>query len=70
MRDRAVDAATAVARAQELLDKAYAAQKQYAQFDQDRVDRIIANMAKIGYENAERLARMAVDETKIGKYEE
>ena len=42
----AVDAATAVARAQELLDKAYAAQKQYAQFDQDRVDRIIANMAK------------------------
>lgn len=66
----AVDAATAVARAQELLDKAYAAQKQYANFDQDRVDRIIANMAKVGYENAERLARMAVDETKIGKYED
>ena len=66
----AIDAATAVARAQELLDKAYAAQKQYAQFVQDRVDRIIANMAKIGYENAERLARMAVDETKIGKYED
>ncbi|MBO5783551.1 MAG: acetaldehyde dehydrogenase (acetylating) [Clostridia bacterium] len=66
----AVDAAVAIARAQELLDKAYAAQKQYANFDQDRVDRIIANMAKVGYENAERLARMAVDETKIGKYED
>ncbi len=60
-------AAAAVERARELIDKACAAQKDYAEFAQDRVDRIVENMAKVGFENASRLAKMAVDETGIGR---
>lgn len=65
-----MDTTAAIAHARELLDRAYEAQKKYAEFDQERVDRIVANMARVGYENAMKLARMAVDETHIGKYED
>ncbi len=59
--------ALAIARAKELLQKAYDAQKLFADFDNERVNRICENMARVGYENAERLAKMAVEETGIGK---
>lgn len=60
-------AANAVERAKALIDKAYEAQQLYAEFDQDRVNRIVENMARVGFENAAKLAKLAVEETGIGR---
>lgn len=38
-------------------------------FDQKRVDQVVRMMAKVVYDNAEDLARMAVEETRMGVYE-
>ena len=62
--------ALAVSRAKELVQKAYDAQKLFADFDQERVNRICEAIAKAGYENAVRLANMAVEETGIGRAED
>ena len=53
-----------------LIDKARAAQKKFETFNQQQVDRAVRVVAKIVYDNAEELARMAVDETKMGVYED
>ncbi len=50
--------------------KARAAQAIYEGFSQEQVDAIVRGMAKYVYDNAETLARMAVDETGIGNYED
>ena len=55
---------------QELIAKARAAQSVYEAFSQEKVDAIVRDMAKYVYDNAEALARMAVDETGIGNYED
>ncbi len=55
---------------QELVAKARAAQAIYEGFSQEQVDAIVRDMAKFVYDNAETLARMAVDETGIGNYED
>jgi succinate-semialdehyde dehydrogenase len=55
---------------QELVAKARAAQAIYEGFSQADVDAIVRDMAKYVYDNAETLARMAVDETGIGNYED
>jgi succinate-semialdehyde dehydrogenase len=55
---------------QELVTKARAAQAVYEAFSQAQVDAIVRDMAKYVYDNAEPLARMAVDETGIGNYED
>ena len=55
---------------QELISKARAAQAVFESFSQERVDAIVKGIGKYVYDNAEILARMAVDETGIGVYED
>src|SRR6201988_343822 len=55
---------------QELVAKARKAQAIFEEFSQEKVDAIVRDMAKFVYDNAESLARMAVDETGIGNYED
>jgi succinate-semialdehyde dehydrogenase len=61
---------TTSSQVQELLAKARAAQAAYEAFSQEQVDAIVRGIAKYVYDNAEPLARMAVDETGIGRYED
>jgi len=53
-----------------LVAQARRAQAIYEKFSQEQVDAICRDMAKFVYDNAEKLARMAVDETGIGVYED
>jgi succinate-semialdehyde dehydrogenase len=55
---------------EELVAKARAAQAVFETFSQEQVDAIVRDIAKYVYDNAEPLARMAVDETGIGVYED
>jgi len=55
---------------QALVATARTAQSIYEQFSQEQVDAICHDMAKYVYDNAEMLARMAVDETGLGVYED
>jgi len=55
---------------QALVATARMAQSIYEQFSQEQVDAICHDMAKYVYDNAEMLARMAVDETGLGVYED
>jgi succinate-semialdehyde dehydrogenase len=55
---------------QELVAKARAAQAIFEDFSQEQVDGIVRDLGKFVYDNAEKLARMAVDETGIGNYED
>lgn len=50
--------------------KAKAVQEVLAGFQAEQIDRIVAAMAEAGQANAEWLARMAVDETKFGVFED
>src|SRR6185369_5742359 len=54
----------------QLVAKARVAQAAFESFSQEQVDAIVRDMAKYVYDNAETLARMAVDETGIGVYED
>ncbi len=54
----------------ELVQKAKEAQLEFRAYDQTRVDRIVKAMADAGYEAAERLGRMAHEETGFGKPED
>ncbi|MBC8279064.1 MAG: aldehyde dehydrogenase family protein [FCB group bacterium] len=56
--------------ARDLAERAYAASRQMRSFSQADVDRICENMAKKGYEAAESLAKMAVEETGFGKWQD
>jgi len=53
---------------QDLVAKARVAQAAYESFSQEQVDAIVRGIGKYVYDNAEMLARMAVDETGIGDY--
>ena len=53
-----------------LVGKARVAQADYESFSQEQVDAIVRDLGKYVYDNAEKLARMAVDETGIGVYED
>ena len=55
---------------QELLTRARGAQAIFELFSQKQVDAIVKGIGKYVYDNAEPLARMAVDETGIGVYED
>jgi succinate-semialdehyde dehydrogenase len=55
---------------QELIEKARVAQAAFESFSQEKVDAIVKGIGKYVYDNAEMLARMAVDETGIGVYED
>src|SRR5258706_7775465 len=54
----------------QLIGKARTAQATFDQFTQAQVDAIVKGIGKYVYDNAEPLARMAVDETGIGVYED
>lgn len=53
-----------------MIAKARAAQKIYATFSQEQVDAIVRAIGKAVYDNAEELARDAVEETGMGVYED
>lgn len=55
---------------QELVKKARVAQAAFESFPQDQVDAIVKGIGKFVYDNAEMLARMAIDETGIGDFED
>ena len=61
---------TTTTQVQELVFKARIAQAAYDSFSQEQVDAVIKGIGKYVYDNAEMLARMAVDETGIGVYED
>ena len=54
----------------QLVAKAKVAQAAFESFTQEQVDAIVKGIGKYVYDNAEPLARMAVDETGIGVYED
>lgn len=54
----------------QMVEKARMAQKAYEDFSQEQVDAIVKAMGKVVYDNAEMLARLAVDETAMGVYED
>src|SRR5262252_11100812 len=54
----------------QLVAKARVAQAAFEPFSQDQVDVIVKGIGKYVYDNAEELARMAVDETGIGVFED
>src|SRR3989454_2206654 len=62
--------ATTDTQIQELIAGARVAQAAFESFSQEQVDAIVKGIGKYVYDNAELLARMAVDETGIGVYED
>ena len=54
----------------EMIEKARAAQMAFESYDQAGVNAIVKAIAKVVYDNAEELARDAVDETTMGVYED
>lgn len=52
-----------------LVEKARKAQKVFEQYPQETVDQAVRAIGKVVYDNAEMLAKMAVDETGMGNYE-
>jgi succinate-semialdehyde dehydrogenase len=64
---RAISADTEI---EQLITKARTAQATFEKFSQEKVDAIVRDIAKYVYDNAAPLARMAVDETGIGHYED
>jgi len=53
-----------------LIEKARVAQAAFEKaFDQQAVDAILRDMAKVTFTRAEELARLAVEETRMGNYE-
>src|ERR1043166_923385 len=54
----------------QLVAKARVAQAAYESFTQEQVDAIVKGIGKYVYDNAETLARMEVDETGLGVYED
>jgi succinate-semialdehyde dehydrogenase len=53
-----------------MLQKARTAQAAFAAFEPGTGGRIVRAIAKVVYDNAEELARIAVDETRMGVYED
>lgn len=55
---------------EELIKKSRAAQKEYEKFSQSQVNDIVRAISKVVYDRAEELAKMAVEETQMGVYED
>lgn len=53
-----------------LIEKSRIAQKEFEKFDQQQVDAVVKAIAKVVYDNAVDLARMAADETRMGVFED
>lgn len=56
--------------ARDLVTKAHEAQKIFSKFSQAEVDRIVQAMAEAAFDASERLAKQAVTETRMGRYED
>src|SRR5262245_22752176 len=56
--------------ARQCVEKAHQAQQVFSEFSQERVDSVVEAMAEAGLRGAESLARLAVEETGFGKYED
>lgn len=59
-----------IQQARDLVETASKAQHLFKEATQEQVDRIVKAMAEAGEAHAERLARLAVDDTKMGRYED
>lgn len=55
---------------QNMIEKARIAQQQFEQFSQKQVDAIVRAIAKVVYDNAEELAKDAIEETEMGNYDD
>lgn len=55
-----------MAEARDLIERAYAAWQQFQNFSQEQVDRVVEAVAEAAAANAERLAKLAVEETGYG----
>lgn len=55
---------------EELVNKSREAQREYEKFTQEHVDEIVRELGKIIYDRAEELSKMAVEETRMGVYED
>ena len=55
---------------QDLVHRAHNAQAIYESFTQEQVDAVVRDIGKFVFDNAEPLAKMAVDETGMGSYED
>ena len=53
-----------------LVERARIAQAKYESFSQQQVDKVVRDIGKFVYDNAEALAKMAVEETGMGSYED
>lgn len=54
----------------DLIQKGRAAQQEFEKFSQEDVDKAVRAIGKIIYDNGEMLAKMAVEETRMGVYED
>lgn len=59
-----------IQQARELIAKAKESFLEYKNYSQEQVDKIVRAMFEAGYEASERLAKLAVEETGIGKWED
>ncbi len=57
---------TSIQEARRLIEGCYMAQEKILEFSQEQVDRICQAMADAAYQAAERLGRMATEETSFG----
>ncbi len=55
---------------QAFVDRGHAAQQIFEKYTQEQVDTVVRAIGKVIYDNAEELARMAVEESGMGKYED
>jgi succinate-semialdehyde dehydrogenase len=53
-----------------IIEKSRIAQKEFETYSQEQVDEIVKLVGKAVYDNGEELARLAVDETKMGNYDD
>src|SRR5665647_2400483 len=53
-----------------MLAKARKAQVEFEKFNQEEIDAVVKAIARVVFDNAKILARMAVDETLMGNYED
>jgi acetaldehyde dehydrogenase (acetylating) len=59
-----------VQEAREIAEKAKEAQLEFSRFSQQQVDQIIKSMAEAGFAASEKLAKLAVEESGFGKWED
>lgn len=54
----------------EIINRARKAQQVFETYSQEQVDQVVRAVGKAVYDNGEELARMAIDETRMGNYED